>query len=47
MPIDIILGDADLRRELETGGDLMLIKERWSKESEAFLQFRTPYLLYS
>jgi uncharacterized protein YbbC (DUF1343 family) len=47
MPIDMILGDSDLRREIETGGDLMVIKERWSKESEEFLRFRSPYLLYS
>ena len=47
MPIDIILGDSNLRREIETGVDLMVIKERWDKESEEFLQFRTPYLLYS
>lgn len=47
MPIDMILGDSDLRREIETGGDLMVIKENWGKESKEFLRFRRPYLLYS
>jgi len=46
MPIDMIVGDADLRREIETGGDLMVIKERWIKDLKEFLQFRRPYLLY-
>jgi len=47
MPIDMILGDSGLRTEIETGGDLMRIKERWSKESGEFFRFRIPYLLYS
>lgn len=45
-PIDLILGDSSLRRELESGVSLSLIKEKWQADLESFVQWRKPYLLY-
>ncbi|OGP97585.1 MAG: hypothetical protein A2Z39_02050 [Deltaproteobacteria bacterium RBG_19FT_COMBO_46_9] len=46
MPIDLILGDSELRRRLETGGDLLEIKEGWLSKIKDFMEWRRPYLLY-
>lgn len=46
MPIDLILGDSELRRELETGGDLIGIREGWLSKIKDFMEWRRPYLLY-
>jgi len=46
MPIDIILGNSELRKELESGEDLLQIKERWRFENKDFMEWRRPYLLY-
>ncbi len=45
-PIDLILGDSSLRRELKSGAHLSLIKEKWERELGYFIQWRKPYLLY-
>jgi uncharacterized protein YbbC (DUF1343 family) len=45
-PIDLILGDSSLRRELKSGVSLSLIKEKWQADLESFVQWRKPYLLY-
>ena len=47
MPIDMILGDSTLRREIEKGADLFPLREKWLKDLESFLEWRRPYLLYS
>jgi uncharacterized protein YbbC (DUF1343 family) len=46
MPIDIILGDGDLRKEVEYGGDLMDIQERWLLNHRDFVEWRRDFLLY-
>jgi len=46
MPIDIILGDSVLRREIEKGENLTKIKKGWEKELKDFLQWRESFLLY-
>lgn len=46
MPIDVILGDPSLRREIEKGENLFKIKERWIEELKDFLEWRKPFLLY-
>jgi uncharacterized protein YbbC (DUF1343 family) len=46
MPIDLILGDSELRRELEAGGDLLEIREGWHSKINDFMEWRRPYLLY-
>jgi len=46
-PIDLIMGDSSLRRELESGVSLSLIKEKWQADLESFVQWRKPSLLYS
>ena len=45
-PIDLIMGDLSLRRELESGTHLSLIKEKLEADNESFVQWRRPYLLY-
>lgn len=47
MPIDMILGDSNLRREIETGEDLTTIEEKWLTGLTNFPTWRRPYLLYS
>lgn len=46
MPIDLILGDTNLRRELETGEDLFHIREKWQAELNEYIERREPHLLY-
>ncbi|HPQ39751.1 MAG TPA: DUF1343 domain-containing protein [bacterium] len=46
LPFDILAGSSDLRREIETGVELVDIKARWAKEEKEFLRIREPYLLY-
>jgi len=45
-PIDVILGDLTLRRDLESGVPVSSIKERWLSDLEDFVRWREPYLLY-
>ncbi|MBL7177347.1 MAG: DUF1343 domain-containing protein [Desulfobacteraceae bacterium] len=47
MPIDMILGDSNLRREIETGEDLTTIEEKWLTGLNSFPTWRRPYLLYT
>jgi len=46
LPIDLILGDSNLRREIEMGENLVRIKQNWIAELQNFLVQREPYLLY-
>jgi uncharacterized protein YbbC (DUF1343 family) len=45
-PIDIIMGDSSLRRDLESGASLSTIREKWLPDLESFIQWRKPHLLY-
>jgi uncharacterized protein YbbC (DUF1343 family) len=47
MPIDMILGDSNLRREIETGEDLTTIEEKWLTGLNSYPAWRRPYLLYT
>ena len=46
-PIDLIVGDSYLRHELELGTTLSILRKKWEKDLKSFIQWRTPYLLYS
>lgn len=46
-PIDIIMGNSSLRRGLESGKPLHLIRGGWLPELESYVSWRRPYLLYS
>ncbi len=46
-PIDLIMGNSSIRRELESEECLSLMEEKWEKELEDFVRWRTPYLLYT
>ena len=46
MPIDIILGDSTLRREIETGEDITKTRNDWDKKLKDYLQWRESFLLY-
>ena len=46
MPIDMILGDSSLRRELERGDNACLREGRWFKELDDFRELRRSFLLY-
>lgn len=45
-PIDILTGDADIRRGLEKGMDLDTMEAIWQDDLDAFLVKRNNYLLY-
>jgi uncharacterized protein YbbC (DUF1343 family) len=45
-PIDMILGDSSLRKELEGSEDVGLLEKKWSKELDDFRALRRPFLLY-
>ena len=46
-PIDLILGDSDLRKAIEEGDDLKEISREWSTEQNNFKEVSKPYLLYN
>jgi uncharacterized protein YbbC (DUF1343 family) len=46
LPIDLILGDESLRKELEEGADLTRCQEKWNEELRNFINLRESYLLY-
>ena len=45
-PIDLIMGNSSIRRELESGGALSFTEKKWEKELEYFFEWREAYLLY-
>ena len=47
MPIDLILGNSNLRHDLESGKHPPALKEKWPREIESFLKTRKEFLLYS
>jgi uncharacterized protein YbbC (DUF1343 family) len=46
-PIDLILGDTALRKDLESGTPISRITQNWVADIESFSQRRRPYLLYA
>jgi uncharacterized protein YbbC (DUF1343 family) len=47
MPIDLILGDRELRRTIEDGGDILKIAGGWKSENLNYDAERSRYLIYS
>lgn len=45
-PIDLILGDSSIRKELEAGGDLGSIRDGWIEDLKDYMEWRRPFLLY-
>lgn len=46
LPIDLILGDQELRKALESGADIMELEQTWQEELAAFEERRRAVLLY-
>ena len=46
LPMDLILGDTDLRQRLEAGDDLMELENNWQPELIEFDRLRRQYFLY-
>ena len=46
MPIDLILGDQELRTDIERKGDLLRLRDKWSRAHKKFLEWRKAYLIY-
>ncbi len=46
LPLDLILGDTTLRRQLETGVPVMELEAGWQQELADFISIREKYLLY-
>ena len=47
MPIDLILGDSSLRREIEKGSKVFSMEEKWGNDLNVFREWRKPFLLYT
>jgi uncharacterized protein YbbC (DUF1343 family) len=46
LPIDLILGDQDIRRRIERGDTIDSIAASWQKDLDAFIETRQAYRLY-
>lgn len=46
MPIDLIIGDQNVRRAVESGADVEEIEKGWQNDLQHFEEHRTGYLLY-
>jgi uncharacterized protein YbbC (DUF1343 family) len=46
LPIDLILGDSSLRKQLEVFADLDSLQSSWEGELREYLNWREPFLLY-
>jgi uncharacterized protein YbbC (DUF1343 family) len=46
LPIDIILGDSELRRKIEGGTEFSLLEDKYLVDLNDFLEWRRSYLLY-
>jgi uncharacterized protein YbbC (DUF1343 family) len=46
LPIDLIIGDEDVRKALEGGTNLLSLEGKWNADLRDFLDWRKPYLLY-
>jgi len=47
LPIDLIIGDEDIRKALAEGRNLFSLKEEWGEGLREFLEWRRPHLLYA
>jgi uncharacterized protein YbbC (DUF1343 family) len=47
MPIDILAGSDELRRQIESGVAVREIAASWKEDEAAFRRLRAPYLLYT
>lgn len=47
MPIDLILGNPTLRKDIETGENILRIGEKLSSELKDYLEWRKPYMIYT
>jgi uncharacterized protein YbbC (DUF1343 family) len=47
MPIDILAGSDELRRQIESGVAVREIAASWKEDEAAFRRLRAPYLLYA
>jgi uncharacterized protein YbbC (DUF1343 family) len=45
-PIDLIIGDSNLRVQLEKGVDVFEISDSWRQDLDTYLDWRKDYLLY-
>ncbi len=46
LPMDLILGDRQLRKDLEKGESIVELEGKWQAELDCFLERRQAYLLY-
>ena len=46
LPMDLILGDQEVRRQLEDGRPIVEIEESWQEDLHCFLKTRKKYFLY-
>ena len=46
-PIDLVLGNSELRQKIEKGEDILSLRDGWLSELNEFIEWRKPYLLYS
>jgi uncharacterized protein YbbC (DUF1343 family) len=47
LPIEIILGSADLHRQLESGVEMAELEQAWEPQLEDYQRQRAPFLLYT
>jgi uncharacterized protein YbbC (DUF1343 family) len=45
-PIDLIVGNTSLRKDLESGAPVSQINSAWANDVDSFREWRKPYLLY-
>jgi uncharacterized protein YbbC (DUF1343 family) len=45
-PIDILFGSDQLRKSVDSGGDVSALIASWSADQEAFRRLRQPFLMY-
>ncbi|NNF46142.1 MAG: DUF1343 domain-containing protein [Desulfofustis sp.] len=46
LPMDLILGNRSLRKQIEAGVPITELEQQWQPELEQFIEKRKPYLLY-
>jgi uncharacterized protein YbbC (DUF1343 family) len=46
MPIDILAGSEELRRQIEAGMDAQAIAASWQQDEDSFKRLREPFLIY-
>jgi uncharacterized protein YbbC (DUF1343 family) len=46
MPIDLILGDKEMREDIQSGGDITSMWEDWARKNIDYNEWRSAFLLY-